>query len=100
LRGDELRVGSRIVPPVSVSTDGSRIGGVNSCVEGKGALVVVSFGATAPPSTEVEGRSVLEICVGDPLVARECGEAVLPPGDFGRSKPKNVRNRSCFLGFS
>ena len=77
---------SRIVPPVSVPTDGS-IGGVNSCVEGKGALVddvVVSFVPTAPPSTEVEGKSGLEICVGDPLVARECGKAVLPPGDFSR----------------
>ena len=77
--------------PVSVSTDGN-IGGVNSCAEGKGALVgdvSVSFGATAPPSTEVEGKSVLEICVGDPLVARECGEAVLPPGDFGRPKARN-----------
>ena len=62
--------------------------------------VVVSFGPTAAPSTEVEGKSVLEICVGDPLVARECGEAVLPPGDFGRSKRKNVRNRSRFLGIS
>ena len=87
--------------PVSVSTDGST--GVNSCVEGKGALVddvVVSFGPTVQPSTEVEGKSGLEICVGDPLVACECGKTVLPPGDRGRSKPKNVRNRSRFLGFS
>ena len=120
-----MKVVSRIVPPVSGSTDGS-IGGVNSCVEGKGALVddvvvsfwatvppstevegksgeralvkgngalveevVVSFGPTAPPSTEVEGNSVLEICVGDPLVARECGEAVFPPGDFGGPKAHN-----------
>jgi len=77
--------------------------GGRSLVEGNGALVedvVVSFGPTAPPSTEVEGESVLEICVGDPLAARECGEAVLPPSDFGRSKPKNVRNQSRFLGFS
>jgi len=97
------------VSPGWVSTDGS-IGGVNRCVEGEGALVeskgalvedvAVSFGPTDPPSTEVEGKSGLEICVGDPLVGRECGEAVLPPGDCGRSKPKNVRNRSRFLGFS
>ena len=92
-----------------VSTDGS-VGGVNCCVEGEGALVegkgalvedvAVSFGPTAAPSTEVEGKSGLEICAGDPLVACECGEAVRPRGDFGRSKPKNVRNRSRFLGFS
>ena len=53
-----MRVVSRIVLSVSVSTDGSI--GVNSCVEGKGALVddvVVSFVPTAPPSTEVEGKS-------------------------------------------
>ena len=94
--------------PGWVSTDGS-VGGVNCCVDGEGALVegkgalveevVVSFGPTAPPSTEVEGKSGLGICVGDPLVARECGESVLRPGDFGRSKPKIARNRSRFLGF-
>jgi len=83
------------MPPVSVSTDGS-IGGVNSCVEGKEVLV---DDATAPPSTEVEGKSCLEICVGDPLVARESGEAH-PPGDCGRSERKSPRNRSRFLGFS
>jgi len=74
---------------------GRSVGGVNCCVEGKGALVedvVVTFGPTAPPNTEVEGKSGLEICVGDPLVARECGEAVLPPGDCGRSKRKSARN--------
>jgi len=97
------------VSPGWVSTDGS-VGGGNCCVEGEGALVegkgalvedvVVSFGPTAPPSTKVEGKSGLEICVGDTLVARECGEAVLPLGDFGRSKPKNARNRSRFMGFS
>ena len=78
-------------------------GGVNCCVEGTGALVedvVISFGPTAPPSTEVEGKSGLEICVGDPLVTNEYGEAVLPTGDFGRSKPKIAHNRSRFLGFS
>ena len=94
--------------PGWVSADGS-VGGVNCCVEGEGLVegngalveeVVVSFGPTAPSSTEVEGKPGLEICVGDPLVTGECGEAVLPPGDFGRSKPKNVRNRSRFLGFS
>jgi len=93
-----LRIASRVVPPGGVSTDGS-VGGVNCCVEGEGALVegkealvenvVISFGPTAPPSTEVEGKSVLEICVGDPLVA---GEAVLPPSGFGRSKPRILRN--------
>ena len=93
--------------PGLVSTDGS-VGGVDCCVEGEGALaegegalvedVVVSFGPTAPPSTEVDGKSGLE--VGNPLVARECGEAVLPPGEFGRSEPKIARNRSRFLGIS
>ena len=92
--------------PRWVPTDDS-VGGVNCCIEGEGALaegkgalvgdVVVSFGPTAPPSTEVEGKSGLEICVGDTLLARECGEAVLPPVGF---EPMNVRNRSRFLGFS
>ena len=87
--------------PGGVSSGGSIVG-VNcwvdderALVKGNGALVedvVVSFRPTAAPSTEVEGKSVLEICVGDPLVVRECEEAVLPSGDFGRSKPKNVRN--------
>ena len=70
------------MPPVSVSIDGST-GGVNSCVKGKGAMVDDVVGATAPPSTEVEGESGLEICVGDQLVARECGEAVFARGDLG-----------------
>jgi len=109
LIGFDLRVPSRVVSPGWVSTDGS-VGGVNCCVEGEGALVegkralvedvAVSFVPTALPSDEVEGKSSLEICVGDLLVGRECGEAVLPPGDFGRSKPKIARNRSRFLGFS
>ena len=108
LSGFGLRIASRVVSPGWVSTDDS-VGGVNCCVEGEGALVegkgalvedvVVSFGPTAPPRTEVEGKSGLGICVGDPLVGG-CGEAVLPPGDFGRSRPKIVRNGSRFPGFS
>ena len=91
---------SRIVRPDSVSTDGS-IDGINSCVEE--ALVddvVVSSGATAPASTEVEGEFALEICAGDPLVACECRPVFLPPGDFGRRHLKIARNRSRFLGSS
>ena len=57
-----------------VSTDGS-VGCVDCCVGGEGPLgadeVVVSFGATASPSTEVEGEVALEIRVGDPPVTPE-----------------------------
>ena len=92
--------------PGWVSTDGS-VGGVNCWVDGECALaegnralvedVVVSFEPTAAPRTEVEGKSGLEIYVGDPLAVN--GEAIPPPGDFGRSTPKIARNRSRFLDF-
>ena len=59
-----------------VSTDGS-VGCVDCCVEGERPLgadedeVVVSFGSTVSPSTEVEGEVALEIRVGDPPVTPE-----------------------------
>ena len=60
--------------PGWVSTDGS-VGCVDCCDEGEGPLgageVVVSFGPTAAPSTEVEGEVALEIRMDDPPVTPE-----------------------------
>ena len=82
------------------STDGS-VSCVDCCVEGERPLgadeVVVSFGATASPSTEVEGEVALEICIGDPPVTPEGELARFSLGDSGRLK--SARNRSRFLAF-
>ena len=68
-------VASWVVTQGSISPDGS-VGCVDCCVKGEGPLgadeVVISFGPTASPSTEVEGEFVLEIRMGDPPVAPKC----------------------------